>query len=93
MEDWFRWLLGLIAAAALGASAWLYKLAHDLDKRVTVLEQRPQLDLIAHTEAMTRMAIAIEHMNEALGAHVRSLAELDQKFDKWMEDRRRGLIR
>lgn len=93
MEDWLRWLLGLVAAAALAASAWLYKLAHDLDKRVTVLEKRPVVDPYLHIKEITKLnaqlmaltaamaentAARREQYNELRTGHERLTKELDE---------------
>lgn len=93
MDDLIKAVIGLVAAGALGLSSWLMKLAHDLDKRVTVLEKRPVVDPYIHIEEITKLnaqlmaltaamaentAARREQYNELRAGHERLTKELDE---------------
>lgn len=72
-SDWFRWVLGGLVAATTAISTWLATLyvgqsgeISALKTRITVLEQRPHIDPIEYTRAITNMANAIKSLTEAL---------------------------
>ena len=79
MDEWLRWGAGIVAGAALALSGWLLKLAHDLDKRVTVLEQRPHIDPVEYTRAVTELTVAMANLTTQLAEN--NLARREQYIE------------
>jgi predicted component of type VI protein secretion system len=75
MEDWFRWLATIVAGAALAVSGWLLKLANDLDRRVTVLEQRPVVDPYTYIEEVTKLNAQLLALTSAMAENTASRRE------------------
>jgi uncharacterized coiled-coil protein SlyX len=79
MEDWFRWVLGILNGVYFLVLGWLVnwivsgqKISQDLDKRITVLETRPHVDPILYTKAIMEMSSAIVALTVKLDENLRS---------------------
>lgn len=89
MEDWLRWILGILNGVYLIVIGWIVnwiaaiqKDSRDLDKRLTVLESRPQVDPLAYTKAITEMSGAIAVLTAKVAENIQ--ARQDQ-YDTLMQ--------
>lgn len=79
MEDWFRWILGILNGVYLIVLGWLVNWiatnqrdTRDIDKRLTVLESRPQVDPLAYTKAITEMSGAIATLTAKVAENIQA---------------------
>lgn len=86
MEDWFRWILGILNGVYLIVLGWLVNWiatnqrdTRDIDKRLTVMESRPQVDPLAYTKAITEMSGAIATLTAKVAENIQ--ARQDQYYN------------
>lgn len=72
-DDWFRWIMGIAVAAISGAVGWIFGLIFAdrkeiarLQTQIAVLQQRPVVDPIEYTAAITKMAAALTSFTKEL---------------------------
>lgn len=94
--DWFRFIFGSVVAMLTALSGWFtHTLFHFNDKisslstRVSVVENKPQVDPIDYVKAITEMSAAIA----ALTATIAQLRTEIQQLETLIRDQREGRAR
>lgn len=71
-DEWFRWVLGVLNGIYLLVLGWLVNTLaviqrehRDLDKRLTVIESRPQVDPLVYVKAVAEMTAALREIQIA----------------------------
>ena len=82
MEEWLRWLFGVILAVYLPIIGWIVIELIKLDRRVIVMEKEPKIDPVAHATAMAQLSSSIVLLAKQLEQGAESRREQFQRLEE-----------